>query len=184
MPGGLYGRLSGRSASRVSAELRDQIQEMVTQGRTEPLARELLREASVNDGLNRRSALILAVAAAEAGVKQCISELVPDASWLVETGPSPGLVDMLKNYLPSLPCKGKINDQVPTIPKAIRRVLDDAVKQRNKLVHVGMGQPTADEVHETLTAVEDVLWLCDFYRGHEWALKYLSSATRAAFGLV
>ena len=152
MPGGLYARAMSRSASRISNELRDQIQEIVTQGRAEPLGHELLREARVNESLNARSALILAVAAAEAGTKQCISEIVPNASWLVETGPSPGLVDMLKNYLPSLPCKGKINGQVPTIPKAVRRVLDNAVKQRNKLVHVGMGQPTDEEVRETLAA--------------------------------
>jgi hypothetical protein len=69
-------------------EITDYVSTVVANGGDEPLARQILREAWAQKSASPRSALVLAIAAAEVGFKQCVSQLVPEARWLVEEIPS------------------------------------------------------------------------------------------------
>lgn len=86
----------------VDDSTRQDIESKVKQGATEPLGHEFFREAKSHQPQNPRSALVLAIVAAETGTKQCISTLAPDTQWLIENLPSPDLVNLIKEYLPTL----------------------------------------------------------------------------------
>ncbi|MGH8647029.1 MAG: hypothetical protein ACREX4_22255 [Gammaproteobacteria bacterium] len=86
----------------VPPEIAADVGALVASGQDGPLARQLLREAWAQIGPSQRSALVLAIAAAEIGLKHCISALVPNARWLVENVPTPPLHKMLTEYLPLL----------------------------------------------------------------------------------
>ena len=75
---------------------------MINQGLSEPLTHSLFREAYAQRVTNRRSSLVLAVAAAEVAVKRCATILAPRAAWLLEELPSPPIAQMITDFLPSL----------------------------------------------------------------------------------
>jgi hypothetical protein len=120
----------------------------------------------------------------EAGIKELIADLVPQAEWLARNAPTPPIYDILKNYLPTLPVRGKINGRVPAPPERILGTIRNWVLRRNILVHGSKRlNIDPDNLAELLIAVRDVLWLCDYYRGSEWTIDYLSSETREALGI-
>lgn len=148
----------------------------------EPLDHELLREAWDQMNKSPRSALILAVAAAETGFKRCVSTLVPDASWLAAEVPSPPLDKMLKKYLPLLPSKGQSHGKL-RLPKDILKTLQKGMQARNSTVHRGSSDLSRKKLLELLWAVRDTLSILDYYCGHEWALDNLRLETRTRLGL-
>lgn len=79
-----------------------EVELLLESGEDEPIAHQLFREALENRFPNPRSALILAVTSIETGVKNCVSRLVPEATWLVENAPTPPVVNMLRDFLPKL----------------------------------------------------------------------------------
>src|SRR5260370_28377505 len=83
----------------LSDEILEDTKNLVKQGGNHPLGHELYLEAWEQRHQNPRSALIVGIAAAETGVKQCISRFVPEAKWLIENTPSPDLVKILSEYL-------------------------------------------------------------------------------------
>jgi hypothetical protein len=87
-----------------AVELQD-VLALVNNGKSEPLGHTLLREAWEQRHANPRSALVIGLAAAEVGLKECMSDLVPHARWLAENVPSPPLVSMLQDYVPLLPAR-------------------------------------------------------------------------------
>ncbi len=97
--------ISAKSALIISRSMQIEIEALVASGEDEPLHHSLFREASAQIGLNPRSALLIAIAAAEIAVKRCILTLVPDAEWLATNVPSPPLYLMITEYLPKLPAK-------------------------------------------------------------------------------
>jgi hypothetical protein len=168
---------------RVDEAQRVEVENLVHEGRSEPLGHALLREAWQQRVHNLRSAIVVGVAAAEVGVKECIADLVPGARWLVERAPTPPLVDMLREYLPLLPARRRIGDRVKPPPDAILDALKKGVQLRNRVAHVGAASLSYDTVEEVLKAVHDVLWLLDYYRGFKWALDNLTGETMTALGL-
>ena len=83
---------------------------LIDEGADEPLAHALLREAEINRNRDAlRSALILAVAAIEIGVKRFIATAIPGTAWLLEQIQSPPTHKLLSDYLPTLPAKQTIN---------------------------------------------------------------------------
>ena len=86
-----------------SSELAGSIEQMVFSNQTEPIAHELFHEAEELARANPRSAIIVAVAAAEVGFKRFVAQLVPECNWLLLNVASPPLIDMLTgSFLPSL----------------------------------------------------------------------------------
>ncbi len=140
----------------------------------EPLGHELFREAWGQRKENPRSALVIGIAAAEIGIKQCVSALVPSSQWLVENLPSPPIEKILAEYFPTLPVKNRINDKV-VIPKSIVEKLRKGIQMRNSIIHGKSTSLSFENVTEILTAVENLLHLLDYYCGHTWALKNITT---------
>jgi hypothetical protein len=153
------------------------LKDLYQNGSEEPLARQLLREARSLRSSNPRAALVIGVSAAEVGVKKLIGFLVPHAQWLVDELQTPPLTKMLRQYLPSLPVKKGFTGKALSPPNELLNVLDDAVKARNKVIHVGIGPPNYTELGEMLDAVGDLLWVCDIYSGHAWPAEFISYNT-------
>jgi hypothetical protein len=157
-------------------EYADFVQTGLVQGINEPLAHELLREAGINRQ-NRRSSLVLAVAAAEVGFKQFASRSLPDAEWLLEL-PSPPLTEMLQKF-PWEKLKPRINGKAPFVPEPILKELKKAVVLRNKIVHSGTANLDDDTLDSILETVSDFLYLLDMLTGsgQVWASENLRPET-------
>ncbi len=158
---------------------RREIEEIVASNRTEPLGHDLHREAWEQRRTNPRSSLIIGIAAAEVGCKECISSLVPDARWLAENSPSPPLDHMLAEYIPLLPGKCTFEGKTLAPPDEIIKVVKKGVTMRNKVTHVGTQAIAPNTLDEVLLAVQDLLWLLDYYAGSAWALAYLRPEVRS-----
>jgi hypothetical protein len=156
-----------------------EMRELVLAGGDEPLAHQLWREAWNLRLSNPRSALVIGIAAAEVGFKQLVAELVPSARWLVQELQTPPLVAMIKHYLAELPIRATVRGR-ERCPPHLRGVLDAAIKDRNRLVH--RGSTPSVNLHGTLLAVRDLLYLFDLYAGNEWARQHLSDETLEAVG--
>jgi hypothetical protein len=150
-----------------------EINDLLDSGAQEPLAHFMLREARASAVRHDVSALVMAMAAAEIGLKQLTAQLVPAATWLVENVPSPPLVRMLIEYLPLLP---RVNTEPALVPPpdSVLKALRKGVTIRNSAAHVGARRLDPDDVDEVLNAVHDLLCLFDYYAGQGWALEHLS----------
>ncbi len=166
----------------LSDEMIELSRRAMSSGHKERTGHELLREARHLVPVSERSALVLAVGAAEIGFKEAVADLVPDATWLVEEIQSPPLEKMVEHYLPLLPKRQPL-PQHTQISSRLINDLKTGVLLRNRVVHRGDPSPSRERLLKTITAAEDLLWLLDFLRGEVWALEYVSSETRAELGL-
>jgi len=164
----------------ISDQLRMEVEQMVRTGARAPLHHDVFREAWGQRSRNRRSALVIGMAAAELAVKHCIAALVPDAEWLATNLPTPPLVRMVREYLPTLPARCKLNGQVKPLPEPVLKSLDKGVSIRNRLSHAGDSRLSDENIEDILGAVHDLLWLVDYYSGAQWALDFLRPETRDA----
>jgi hypothetical protein len=144
----------------------------------EPLGHELLREAWTNRETNLRSAIVLAVAAAEVGFKQFASKLFPDTAWILENLQSPPLTRMLDRF-PWNKLKLQINGKDLTVPDSIKDELTKAIKLRNDVVHGGAVKLSVDTVESVLTSVRDLLYFLDALTDvKRWAFDHMSPEAR------
>jgi hypothetical protein len=163
----------------VTDEVKADAEALLSKDLTEPLGQVLFREAWALQQSSPSSALIIGVASLEVGFKKYVAELVPEAAWLVEEAPTPPLVPMLKNYLPKLPAKCTFEGKVLPPPKKLRNKIDQAVRERNKVIHKTGSAALDDELlKEWLLAIRDVQWLLDYYRGFQWALIHVREETK------
>ncbi len=163
---------------KVPDDVRSDVEQLVRDDIQEPLGHELLYEAMNLRPDSPRSALILGIAAAEVGFKQCISILAPHTDWLINNLPSPPLIKMLLEYLPTLPVKNTVQGKVLPPPKSIIDELKKGVELRNKAVHSKVESLKYETLRDILWAVRDLLWLLDYYSGYEWAWKYIRHDTK------
>jgi hypothetical protein len=170
-------RILPRSTNEEIADL----QAMAACGIREPLAHALLRQALRASGQREyASALVMAVTALEIGVKHLVGTLIPRAEWLALRAPSPPVVDMLRDYLPTIPAHESIGGYVASPPAEILKTLKDAVFARNVTVHRGPEELKQDFIARVLDAVVNVLWMCDYFTGQKWAYQNLSEQMRSA----
>jgi hypothetical protein len=162
---------SVRHSFLVPNETRTQVARFIRSEVDEPLGHVFLREAWQHRRGNPRSSLVLGYAAAEVGVKHCIIKLVPAIDWLMLNAPTPPLPAILKNAIPEI--AGKIGMSIfPNWPsKTIQQQVQKAQEARNKLAHSGDLTLTQEELEEVLLAVRDLLYLLDYFCGHQWALS-------------
>jgi len=146
----------------------------------QPLYHDLFREAWQNQRENPRSALVMGIAAAETGFKTTLTDLNPSVTWIVENLQSPPLDRMLRDYMSELPARNKINGEVRRPPKSVITTIKQGIELRNKLVHGREESLSSEVVRRTLESVRDLLYLLDYYRGHEWALERLSADVAAS----
>ena len=158
-----------RMSIRVNAETKSQIQELSDSDKVEPLSHELLREAIGASETAPRSAFLIAVAALEAGIKSHIAKAVPEAEWLLDTGPSPPVHKMLRQYIPLLH-QGRSED-VSFWPKFNGSIKDveDLMSYRNTLAHTGKMPKMKKSMRKYVQAISDILYGLDVLAGNEWA---------------
>ena len=164
------------------AEAASSLQALAMAAVDEPVAHHLLREASDIATANPRSAIVIGVAAVEAGFKHLVQELVPPSAWLVEKMPSPPVTKMLAEYMPTLPTVNAFAGVVHPPPKYARKLMADAVEERNRVAHTGASTMDGKTLADTLSCFRDLLYVFDFYAGHSWALEHLSKQFRDALG--
>lgn len=141
-----------------------EIRDLLASGTREPLGHELFREAYAQRSDNPRSALILAVAALEVGVKRLITDMCACAEWFVTEAQAPPVFTMLREYVPKLATKS-----APAITKEQLDEVKKAVFERNRLVHRGEGGPSGERLDRRLGVIRDLLYTLDSMRGNEWA---------------
>lgn len=135
--------------------------------RTEPLAHELLREARASrDAGQLRSALVLALSAAEVGLKSAISARSPEVQWLVESMASPPVVKLAARVSRQAVERGE-----PELSKRVKRALDVGMQARNQLVHLGIMPISAEKLAEVIACVSLLLYWLDAGNGLAWAAR-------------
>jgi hypothetical protein len=163
---------------RTTEEILEEAIVYVKDGKNHPLGHELYLEAWEQRHQNPRSALIVGIAAAETGVKHCISTFVPEAKWLMENTASPDLVKMLSEYLFLLSTTKRVNKQVFASKSILNETLKKGVVMRNQIVHGRTTTIAYETLEEILLAVHDVLWILDYCSGFEWALEHVRPGIR------
>ena len=139
--------------------------EMMSSGHTAPIYPRIYFEAVKNMGENHQTAIVLAIESVEVAVKTCITHYDDRAKWLMENVPSPPLVKMLKEYIPTL-----IPKDAPKIPKnLINHSLHDAIAARNKIVHSGLYKTDYDQTKSMVYDMGRILAYLDYYIGCDWA---------------
>ena len=151
----------------------------VAGGLEEPVYHSLFREAWSQRMVNRRSALVIGLAAAEIGVKTTLVDLAPTAEWLILNVPSPPLEQLLRTALPeALKAAGHpVRFDLGAGAGSVLTTLRNGVTQRNACVHRPGPAPDFDKVDRFLLAVRDVLNMCDVYAGHDWAEQRIREET-------
>jgi hypothetical protein len=177
------GCFSGRHRSwwylNLDEDLLNGVRTLLARGLEAPLARELFLEAWGARFSNRRSSLLIGMAAAEIGVKSFLAKLVPDAQWLLFELPSPPMDKFLRKYFPILLADGRCPDEArfPLTKKMLGR-LSKAVELRNEVTHSpdehSEEKLSEEKLVETLETVSDLLYLLDVYLGEAWGAQLLS----------
>ena len=176
----------------VSLELREDaernLQQLVEDGKSEPFAYELLREAWGLCHSNPRSSLLIAMAALEVGVKQYIADRVEPAEWLVNNMPSPDVIKLLRDYLPKLEPTADHLDPASTLAPLPESLMGSRRKpgllmkrrdQRNAIAHRPEAHQrdaqvaTPERAQSAVLAVQQVLFRLDIANGHAWAHQHL-----------
>jgi hypothetical protein len=167
-------RIELNPVPRLTEQAADFVQKEALGDLDEPLAHELLREATMNRKSNLRSSLVLAVAAAEVGFKQFATKALPDSGWILSL-PAPPLVDMLSSF-PWAKLNFQVNGKLlSAIPDVIKRDMKKWVGIRNKIVHAGSVILTSETLDSALTSIRDLLYFLDAIGGQAWAVNYISS---------
>jgi hypothetical protein len=147
-------------------EVGDDVQALLDEGRDEPLAYALWREAWELRGPNPRSALLVGMAALEVGVKHYVSAVAPDTRWLLEDFPAPPIQRLLNEYIPGLPTPTGVTPE--PVGQEATEVIRDAQSLRNKVAHAGRQSIPPDKLERMLQVARGVLLNLDRYRGFDW----------------
>jgi hypothetical protein len=162
----------------------DDLQRLFDEGREEPFAYELLREAWALRDVSPRTSLLLSITALEVAVKQYVADRVPQAEWLVNNAPSPDVVKLLREYLPTLEpsASAPINaEKLRKLPQELLDVLRCLRDQRNGVAHRPEShlkpslRITPKRATSAVLAVRQVLMRLDVASGEAWAEEHVGS---------
>jgi hypothetical protein len=151
-----------------TSKSRADIEALAASSLFEPLGHELIREARDNRS-NRRSSLLIAVAALEAGVKSHVASIAPDAEWFFENSESPPIVYILTSLIPRLHKKYDVKSSPFPLPDKLVRFISKRVAQRNQVAHGSPQNISPDDRDDFIEIVESLLCVLDACVGHEWA---------------
>jgi hypothetical protein len=149
---------------------RQAVEDLLAKESVQPLHHDLFREAWQNRTVNPRSALVIGIASLETALKTTICELHEPLRWILENLPSPSVDKLLREYLPQLPARNDLNGKVLRPPAQLITAIKKGVEQRNRLVHGREESFSSSALLALLIVIRDVLYLLDYYRGHDWAL--------------
>lgn len=139
-----------------------------------PIHHSLFLEAWSQKNVNKRSSLIMGLAALEAAVKHMIVKITPDSAWIVENSPSPAVLAMIRDMIITLPIKNKIDNEIKIPSKEILDELQKWIGVRNKLIHKGSELPQTFKIDSILKILKSIIYLMDYYGGEEWAIVYVN----------
>ncbi|SAL57529.1 hypothetical protein AWB69_06246 [Caballeronia udeis] len=176
-------RMESFSPRGISQREREDIERLVDDRTAEPLGHELFREAWAQRNTNPRSSIIVGIVSLEVAVKNLIANLAPDAAWLAVNVPSPPLLRLLTDFLPTLKGRMASGQIIIPPPEDICTAVKNGVSIRNTVAHVGGTPPKIETLEPILLAIKDLLWLFDFYSGEAWAYDFIRSETRNALKL-
>ena len=178
-PSSLTVRISDISSTvHLSDVAKNDIRKLISNKTQEPVYHELFRESWGQKDVNPRSSLVIGMSSLEVAIKATIGNLVPNASWLAENISSPPVCKLLNEYLPQLPTVNSINSKVLPPPKRLMDLLKEGVFIRNQIAHIGGKAPNYDTLVQILDAIQDIIWLLDYYCGHNWAYDFISEETK------
>jgi len=80
--------------------------------------------------------------------------------------------------LPELPRAMPGQTDMVKVPTSLIAHIEKGIKARNKLVHTGNTYSDIREVEKILLSAKDILWLLDYWLGHDWALTHVRAETR------
>lgn len=153
----------------------NEIRDLIDTG--EPVYHELMRKAKELQHSSPRSSVLIAVSAAEVAVKSIIVNKVPKIKWFVDNIQSPPVVKILIQYLPEL-FQDEKQFYKPKKEDRLIKTIEYAVNIRNEIVHKGEGPPSTEKVSEIIDAVQELLWICDYYSGYRWAELHINAMKR------
>jgi len=161
---------------------------VIESGAEAPLAWELFYEALALQSSSARAAFLLAITAAEVGIKEFGGRRSSSERWLLDEIPSPPMEKLVGGYLAAfirveVSTKKK---QPQVVPDWIQNELTGAATKRNKLVHSRKGfepeyRPTEEHVRKLLACVMDLLYVLDWFAGEDWAFGLLSEETASCY---
>jgi hypothetical protein len=158
-----------RPKDKISETLCKEIVALVKQGASESLERQLFREAwNLRVGGYPKAALVIGVASAEIGFRRQVGKIGLD-----KRGRGKPITELVKRYWPRphpIPTIKGIQIKPSTV---LRDSLEKGILARNDVVHNGAAAPKRDELQDILRNIGQLLWIWDFYSGHEWALEYI-----------
>jgi hypothetical protein len=149
----------------------NEIRDLIDTG--EPVYHELMREAKELQHSSPRSSVFIAVSAAEVAVKSVIVNKFPKIAGFVDNIQSPPVVKIL-HYLTNLFQDEKQFYEAKKEDRLITTI-DYAVERRNQMVHKGNPPPSTEKVSEIIDAVQELLWICDYYSGYRWAELHINA---------
>jgi hypothetical protein len=148
---------------------------------SEPLARQILLEAGALADANPRAASVLAVVAAEVGMKQFVARVSrPSEAWLIGKLPSPPLTRLMTDYFQLLQAADEVEVEPFAIPGRLRSTFQAWIERRNDIVHQGVDPPEPQQVEELLHAAAEFLYMLDWASGQDWAAMYMPEELRAS----
>lgn len=153
----------------VNDEVRKDVEIALSESKHAPLGHDLYREAWRIRYTNRRASFVIAVAAVETGLKECIGILAPDAAWLAREAPTPPVHKIFRDYLPTLHSKAMDQDTVPPVASGLMRVLRESIEKRNAIVHGRREDVSEEELDALLTTGYNLLYQLDYHCGELWA---------------
>lgn len=177
-------RLSLKAVDSPKGFAQTELDELLQAAGGEPLAHSILRDAREQAERFPNTALLLSVMAAELGMKSFIADRAPDAEWLAFEAPTPPLTKMIKHYLPTIDGDPHFRGHAARPTRQMRTILGNAVEMRNKVAHSRTHEPTDSALDEIMVASGDLLWLLDFARGYEWAIRHVSFETLHDLGIL
>jgi hypothetical protein len=166
----------------ISPQAHADLQHLLSAGQTEPFAYELVREAWAVRTTSPRTALLIAITALEVAVKQYIAARVEAATWLVNNLPSPDVISLLRDYLPTLeppPAAPPSASKLDPLPGDLVELLKKRRNQRNDLIHrpeahvAPKPRITPERATSAVLAVRQVFLRLDIANGQTWCCDFL-----------
>jgi hypothetical protein len=161
-----------RSILKASDIFLTELKNSIIQGIKEPVYHELLREAKELKFNSSRSCTLISISAAEIAVKKVINNLVPKSQWFIDNIQSPPTVKLIKEYFQKIIPTDKYK-KIKNKCEQLAGELETAILIRNQIAHHGINAPEDEKLERIIKTVEQLLWVCDYCSGNDWALTYI-----------
>lgn len=169
MPHSIRVRITTPRGIDTSTQAIERIRAMWASEESEPLAHELVREARDIANTNPRSALLIGVSALETGLKGYIQSIVPNSHIIIDKMPSPPVITMLQEVIPSLHSALKVENSSFPLNNEDKEYVIKWVSQRNLVAHGLKQDINIDDLLVFIEFAQAMLYKLDVCGGREWA---------------